>query len=218
LSRAAAEAEDWEQTAVVLRSTVGGSERSAEDLQRLVAKVIGENAPEDRRHYLLGLANLKIDRIAQAIPEYQAALQLAPENAVYHADLAYSYLRTKRMDLAREEAQKAVEQSQQISLAYLVLGIVHAEAEDLDGAVSFYQQALTLAPDDPQIHWNLAQAYFRKEDKLLGAYHLARYSRLNLEPDKALEQFKHAQGLAEKGSEISLRIQKEMDEILQEGI
>jgi Flp pilus assembly protein TadD len=181
-------------------------------------KVVGEDAPEDRRHYLLGLANLKIDRISQAILEYQEALKLAPGNDVYHADLAYCYLRSKKMELARLEAEKAVELSRQNPLAYLVLGIVQAEAGDLDGAVGFYQQALLLVPDDLQVHWNLAQAYFRKDDKLLGAYYLARYSRLNLEPDKAIEQFKHAQGLSEKGSEMSLRIQREIDEIMQEGV
>jgi Flp pilus assembly protein TadD len=184
----------------------------------MVEKVAGENAPEHRRHYLLGLAYLKIDRVAQAIPEYQEALKLDPENMVYHADLAYCYLRSQKIELAQQEARKAVDRSQKKFLPYLVLGIVQAEAGDLDGAINFYQQALSLAEDEPQIHWNLAQAYFKKENKLMGSYHLARYSRLNMEPAKAVEQFKHAQDLAEKGSELSLRIQKEMDEIQQEGI
>ena len=210
--------EDWGRTAVILRSSVGGSERSTEDLKGVVAKVVGEQAPEDRRHYLLGLAYLKIDRIAQAIPEYQEALRLAPENAVYHADLAYCYLRTKKMDLARLEAERVLDLSAQIPLAYLVLGILKAEAGELDSAIGNYRQALLLAPDDPQIHWNLAQGYFKKDEKLMGAYHLGRYSRLNLEPDRAMEQFRHAQGLSEKGSELSLSIQKEMDEILREGV
>lgn len=217
-SPSALDVEDWQRTAIVLRSISGGAERSVEDLQRLIAKVAGENTPEHRRHYLLGLAYLKIDRISQAIPEYQEALKLDLQNSVYHADLAYCYLRSQKMDLAQQEARKAADLSHQNSLAYLVLGIVQAEAGDLDGAIDFYQQALSLAGDDPQVHWNLAQAYFRKDNKLMGAYHLARYSRLNLEPDKSMEQFKHARELAGKGSEMSLRIQKEIDEIQQEGI
>lgn len=217
-SRSMSEVEDWQRTAVVLRSISGGAERSAEDLQRMVEKVAGENAPKHRRHYLLGLAYLKIDRVAQAIPEYQEALKLDPGNAVYHADLAYCYLRSQKINLAQQEAQKSADLSQKNFLPYLVLGIVQAEAGDLDGAINFYQQALSLAEDEPQVHWNLAQAYFKKENKLMGTYHLARYSRLNLEPDKAMEQFKHAQELVEKGSELSLRIQKEMDEVQQEGI
>jgi predicted Zn-dependent protease len=212
------EERDWERMQVVLRATAGGPERSTADLQRMVEKIIGDNAPEERRHYLLGLAYFKADRIAQAIPEYQAALQLAPGNAVYHADLAYCYLRSKKIDLAHQEAQKTVELSQQVSLAYLVLGMIQAEAGNLGGALGLYQKALSLAPDDPQIHWNMVQAYFKEENKLMGTYHLARYSRLNLEPDKAMEQFKHAQGLAEKGSELAMSIQKEIDEIQQEGI
>jgi predicted Zn-dependent protease len=212
------EVEDWQRTAIVLRSISGGAERSAEDLRRMVEKVVGENAPEHRRHYLLGLAYLKIDRVAQAIPEYQEALNLNPGNAVYHADLAYCYLRSQKINLAQQEARKAADLSQKNFLPYLILGIVQAEAGDLDGAISFYQQALSITEDEPQIHWNLAQAYFKKENKLMGTYHLARYSRLNLEPDKAMGQFKRAQELAEKGSELSLRIQKEIDEIQQEGI
>lgn len=217
-SQSPSEVEDWQRTAIVLRSISGGAERSAEDFQRMVEKVVGENAPEHRRHYLLGLTYLKIDRVAQAIPEYQVALKLDPENAVYHADLAYCYLRSQKIDLARQEARKALDLSQQNFLPNLVLGIVQAEAGDLDGAINFYQQALSLAEDEPQVHWNLAQAYFKKENKLMGAYHLARYSRLNLEPAKAMEQFKHAQELSEKGSALFSRIQKEMDEIQQEGI
>jgi tetratricopeptide (TPR) repeat protein len=187
-------------------------------MKRLVRRVIGERGSQERAHYLLGVAYLKTDRIAQAIPEYLEALKLAPNDGIYHAELAYCYLRSKKIDLAKAEAQKALELSGQNRLAHLISGIIQAEAGDLESALGNYKQALAIAPDDPQVHWNLAQAYLKKGDSLMGAYHLGLYARLNLEPDKALEQLRHAQKLAQEGSEMALHIQKQMDEILREGL
>lgn len=209
---------DWERILVILRSTSGNTGRSEEDMKVLVRRIIGERGSPERAHYLLGVAYLKTDRITQAIPEYQEALKLDPDNGTYHAELAYCYLRLKKMDLAKAEVQKALELSGQNSLAQLVSGMIQTGDGDLEGALGSFQQALAIAPDDPQVHWNLAQVYLKKGDRLMGAFHLGLYARLSLEPDKALEQLRHAEKLAQEGSDVALRIQKQVDEILREGL
>jgi len=211
------ETRDWARTAVLLQSTLAGPERSDEDIKRMVVKILGEDSPPDRQAYLLGLAFLKAERIAQAISQYQEAVKLAPDHALYHAELALCYTKFMKLDLARIEAEKAVRLSPQNALAHLVLGIVQGEAGNLDQTIPHYREALSYSPDDLRIHWNLAQAYLKSGDRLMSTYHFGRYARLNLEPDKAIEYFKTAQKLAEKGSELSLTIEKEIQEIELEG-
>jgi tetratricopeptide (TPR) repeat protein len=123
-----------------------------------------------------------------------------------------------KLDLARIEAEKALSLSPQSALAHLILGMIQTETDNLDEAIQHYRQALSFSPDDPRIHWNLAQAYLKKGDRLMSAYHFGRYARLNLEPNKAVEHFKDAQKLAGEKSELSLVIEKEIQEIQQEGI
>ena len=212
------ETRDWARTAVLLQSTLAGPERSDEDLKRMVVKILGEGSPPDRQAYLLGLAFLKAERITQAISQYQEAVKLVPDNTLYHAELALCYTKSMKLDLARTEAEKAVSLSPQNALAHLILGMIQGEAGDLDQAIQHYKEALSYTPDDLRIHWNLAQAYVKKGDNLMSAYHFGRYARLNLEPDKAIEHFKHAQKLTGEKSELGLAIEKEIQEIQQEGI
>jgi predicted Zn-dependent protease len=212
------EAQDWARTAVLLRSTLVGPEQSDEDIKRMVTKILGEGGTPERQAYLLGLAFLKAERITQAIPHYQDAVNLVPDHAVYHAELALCYTKSMKLELAQAEAEKALTLSPQNALAHLILGMVQTETGSLDQAIQNYQQALSFSPEDQRIHWNLAQAYLKNGDRLMGTYHLGRYARLNLEPNKAIEHFKDAQKLAKPGSELSLAIEKELQEIEQEGI
>ena len=214
----AAQAVDWERTAVVLRSLLEEPERTMEDLKRMVLKVGGEDAPADRRHYLLGLALLTTDQIARAADEYREAVRLGPDHAEYHAGLAFCYLRLKKMDLAGKEAERSIELSPRIPLAYLTLGMVRAMEGNPAAAVHHYQEGLSIAPDDLRLHWNLGQSYLKTGEKLLGAYHLGRYARLNLDPEQAVRHFEYAQDLTEEGSPMAQNIEREIREILEEGI
>jgi predicted Zn-dependent protease len=212
------ETQDWARTAVILRSTLAGPERSDEDIKSMVSKILRADGPPDRQAYLLGLAFLKSGRIRSAIPQYQEAVKLSPDNALYHGELALGYTKSMKLDLARIEAEKALSLSPQNALAHLILGMIQAEAGNPDEAIQHYREALTLSPEDLRIHWNLAQAYLKKDDRLMSAYHFGQYARLNLEPNKAIEHFKEAQKLARAGSELSLAIEKNLQEIEQEGI
>jgi Flp pilus assembly protein TadD len=212
------ETQDWARIAVILRSTLAGPERSDEDIKNMVSKILGVDETPDRQAYLLGLAFLKSGRIGQAIPQYQEAVKLAPDNALYHAELALCYTKSMKLDLARIQAETALSLSPQSALAHLILGMIQTETGDLDEAIRHYREALSFSPDDPRIHWNLAQTYLKKGDRPMSAYHFGQYARLNLEPDKAIEHFKDAQKLAGEKNELNHTIEKEIQEIQQEGI
>ncbi len=215
----AQDADDWVRTAVVLRSLPAGGERTPEDMERMLKQTLGDReVPEHHRRYLMGLAYLKMDRIAQAIPLYEGALDLNPDIAEYHSDLSYCYLRSKKLDSARRSAERALALSPGLPMAHLVLGIADAEEGALDSAIEHYLKALEKRPDDHRIHWNLSQAYLKKNEAMRGAYHVGRSLRLNLEPRKALDQFRHALKLAEKESEMAVKIRSEIEGIKAEGV
>jgi tetratricopeptide (TPR) repeat protein len=99
----------------------------------------------------------------KAVKNYEEALTLAPENAVYHSNLALAYLGLHEAERAADAWKKAleldpenVEYQHQMNNAlgndYLVKG-------DYQKAVKHYEEALTLAPENAVYHSNLALAY-----------------------------------------------------------
>jgi tetratricopeptide (TPR) repeat protein len=57
----------------------------------------------------LGVAYVRAGQAATAIPEFQEAARLMPDDSVVHSNLAYALLLTKRMDEAEVEGRRALE-------------------------------------------------------------------------------------------------------------
>ncbi len=178
-------------------------------------------APQARDHYLAGLAYLTTDRVADAIAEYQAALALSPDNPVYHADLAMAYLKSQDVDKAGVEALESLKRSkpgEELSSAFLVLGMLDEHAGRLEEALLRYESVIRSNPDHAFAHYHAGQVYFQTGKTLDGAYHTGRYLRLNLEPEAALREFKRAKDLSSKDSDLARKIQEQIDQINSDGI
>ena len=208
---------DWGRVQTILRAKSQAWQEAAQLFQDRPPGT----APDERYHYLAGLAYLTTDRVVQAIGEYQEALVLSPENPVYHADLAMAYLKSRDVDKARAEAIESLKRSkpgEEPPSAYLVLGILEEHAGRLEEALHQYKEVIRRDPDHAFSHYHVGQVYFKTGNPLEGAYHTGRYLRLNLEPEAALRGFKRAQHLSSKNDDLARMIQEQMDQIIADGI
>jgi predicted Zn-dependent protease len=209
---------DWERIAVGLQAQL----HSFTEIPVLVRGIMGESEDPERKRYLTGVAYLKTGHFAEAVPEYQAAIALKPDSAVYHADLAQSYFQLQDLSKARLEAKEALQHDPNQPLALMMMGRLAEHSGDFAEAITFYKNALVSSSDglahDPLLHLRLAQSYGRVGDEADQTYHLGRFLRLDLKPKAALREFEKAGKLAAGQDELASKIKKELEEIKRDGI
>lgn len=208
---------DWGRVLIMTRA----KSQAWQDAPQLFSAYPHGTPPEERYHYLSALAYLTTDRVSQAVAEYQAALSASPRNPVYHADLALAYLKSQDVERARAEALESLRQSKPgegLPSAHLVLGMLKEHDGHWDEALQQYGEVIERNPDHAFAHYHTGQVYFQKGKSLEGAYHTARYLRLNLEPEAALREFRRAKGLAPKRGDLTRKIQEEIVQLVADGI
>jgi tetratricopeptide (TPR) repeat protein len=102
---------------------------------------------------------------------------LSPEE---HLNLGVTYERKGELDSAIKEYEAA---SKRLPMAYLYLGNVSFQKEDLDGAERYYRKALENDPGNADACNNLAWLYYTKKENLDEAQELA-LKALALNPSK----------------------------------
>jgi tetratricopeptide (TPR) repeat protein len=208
---------DWGRIETIIRA----KSQTWHDVAQLFPERPPGTAPDERYHYLAGLAYLTTDRVAEAITEYQAALAVSPANPVYHADLAAAYLKSQNVDKAKAEASESLRRSkpgEELPSAYVVLGMVEENAGRLEQARLEYEEALRRNPDHAFAHYHLGQVYSQTGKPAEAAYHTGRYLRLNLQPEAAIQEFRRAKELSSKDSELAQEIREQIKQIMRDGI
>jgi tetratricopeptide (TPR) repeat protein len=110
-------------------------------------------------HSNLALACFETGVMDRAEAEFKQAAALK-EQAVTCYYLARIYFNQKKLDLALEEAQKAVRRDPRYFRAYNVKGVVLNQLGRYAEATGSFQAGLVLAPDDVNLQINLGIAQF----------------------------------------------------------
>lgn len=92
---------------------------------------------------LLALAQGQPD---SAVTRFQAAIALAPTNALYHLNLGVAHLTARRNDAALPELRRAVALNGEMATARILLGQALVQVDSLTAAEAEYRRALELEP------------------------------------------------------------------------
>ncbi len=157
-----------------------GQRRQAEQVYRRILQGDHHNA---RVWYVLSRLLMDDGRVAEAVPHFRQALELAPGEADGHFELGNALLQLGRWAEAEAPYRKCVELKPDHVEALVNLGFAVGELQRHTQAEECYRKALRLKPDVAEIHHNLGNALReqRKMDEALACYHEA----LRLRPDYA---------------------------------
>ncbi len=152
----------------------------AEAVCREILKV-QPNVPE--AEHLLGLIAHQNGRLGEAIAHVQRATGLAPQAALFHANLGEMYRLAGRPKLAVEEARRALEIEPAMPAALSNLGVALYELKDYEEAAKAQRKAIAADPTFADAHSNLGNALhaLRDFDGAIAAYRRA----VGLKPDYA---------------------------------
>jgi protein O-mannosyl-transferase len=97
---------------------------------------------------LIALSLARQGRLPQAVQELQTALQLDPDNAALHGNLALILQQQKNFDGARQHYEAYLARQQGNAFVLTNLGIALQELGRVDEAEARFRQALALDPND----------------------------------------------------------------------
>ncbi len=149
----------------------GKDAEAAAKFKRLLKQ---SNAANDAElHNFLGLSLLNIDKVKDARGAFEKAVELKPENSVYHSNLAFTHLFLGRSKQAKEHAEKAVLLEPRNAAGYSLLGQIELWDGKLGAALSSAEKAIAANP-------NNAQGYLLKSDVLMASMGRRIYDGSNL--------------------------------------
>lgn len=123
---------------------------------------LGESFPDSWRTQQLRAEGYAFRQdLDDAIKEYQAALQLRPNEAELHEALGQLYLDNHSDAEAQSELEKAVELDASRTHSLYLLGRLYVQNRENEKAVPYLQRALRLQPDLAEANEMLGTAYVR---------------------------------------------------------
>ncbi len=180
-SASADDAQSVEAEAAFARGSALFDEQRWEEAAQEFALAVEAKHDWSEAHHKLGLCMFRLGRLEEASDAYAMALCFSDRPARVHFDLACVERKQGRFEEALRGAQRAIDEGLNTAEAYNLKGALLLEAEDVDGAITAFEQAVALEPSDPSGHSNLGYLLFRdRADYADGAAHIQRA--VELEP------------------------------------
>lgn len=119
-------------------------------------------------HYVLGMAYLENQRANEAIGEWEAAVRIDPSLAVVWQGLAGLHLQLGHMELAEQDARRAMQLAPNDAGNSLAIAEALIQKGNLREARQYLALAQQALPNGPLVHVGFAMAY-QKENKYADA-------------------------------------------------
>ena len=141
-------------------SDAGDHEKAGqlEEAERLLSQII---AAAPRYHPALhqaAILSYKRKRPLEAIDRFQRAIELSPDQALYHRNICELYRSQSRLDEAVAHGRRAVELAPEDAGAHYNLGVIRYDRLEIDQAIEAVRKALELDPTLTAAHFELAEA------------------------------------------------------------
>jgi Flp pilus assembly protein TadD len=153
-----------------------------EEAQAEFERAVGINPRSAEAHYMLGTV-LKQRRDGAAIEEFTRAIELNPTLAEAHLSLGQLLQQMGQPDRAKTALAEHARLMQrkadgQASTFAVGVGREKLKQKDVHAAIAQFREAIRLAPDNPQAHYELAMALKQVGDLASSREHLAEAQRL----------------------------------------
>lgn len=120
---------------------------------------------------VMGESYMLADQPKNALPYFQQAATLTPEELTVQSSLAVALEKLGRPDEAMQHYRQAAERHPSSERALNNLGRALVEQGDIDAGIVLYRKVLELKPDSVVVHNNLAMALERKGDAAAAREH-----------------------------------------------
>ncbi|HEY2534810.1 MAG TPA: tetratricopeptide repeat protein, partial [Xanthobacteraceae bacterium] len=125
--------------------------------------------------HLLGVIAHQNGKLGEAIEHEQRAAKLAPQVALFHANLSEMLRLARRPKLAVEEARRALAIEPKMPAALNNLGVALYELKEYEAAARVQRNAIAANPNSAEAHSNLGNSLHasRQFDEAIAAYRQA---------------------------------------------
>lgn len=172
---------------LLVMSLAGGPVRDAR-AQSMAAPSSAEDDAQARRLFVRGMTYAQLDEFDRAIPLYERALKLAPDEAPLLAAMAEAQAAQKEMDTALYYAEQALKAAPSNPAYYTQLADLQEQNGQIAAALDTYRDRIARFPDDVTARLKLARL-------------LAEANR----PQEALDQYERI--VSDHGGSASMRME-----------
>ncbi len=130
------------------------------DMTRLWSDTVKKSPSKTRARYNLAQAYYDQGRMAEALREYQIAVDVHLDDPEARYNLGTAYLKQQHNEEAIQEFQKALALKPDYAHARNNLGTAYLDMGRINDAVREFKAAIDTMPDYADAHFNLGSAYF----------------------------------------------------------
>ena len=142
------------------------------EAERLYRTVLSEDPGHHPSLHLLSTLALQEGRDTEAAAMLERAVELAPEQPVYHANLGEVYRRLGQLPEAARALSRALAIQPDFAEAAFNVGVVLETNEELESAIAYYERAADLKPGMLAFQRALARALWARGEVARAVGHL----------------------------------------------